>query len=63
MRLISGTSDGTDSKRNLLFPWGSEENKCEWGDDGNYLTINMRPMERKVETKEGREREESSNIV
>lgn len=61
MRLIFGIFDGIDSKRNFFF-WGSEENKWEWGDDGNYFIINMRLMERKVEIKEGREREEFSNI-
>ena len=56
MGLISGSFVG-DNKRELLFPWGNWENKCEWGDDGNHLAINMTPTERKAETKEGRKRQ------
>lgn len=53
MRLISGTSVGTDNKREFFSLGVAERINVSGRGDANHLALSIMPTERKAEVKEG----------
>lgn len=62
MRLISGTSVGTDNKREF-FSLGVAERINVSGGDDNHLAVSITLTERKAEVKDGRKRDWNITIL